>query len=214
MPLISGGGSGTASPLTTKGDLYGYSTVNARVPVGANGTVLTADSTQALGVKWAGVATGLVRQVPVNLTSPDASGNGYAALVVGSNIRVLVAGFVKDVVGDWWGIVRVPQDYGAAGTVVVSIAANATSGVTTMGLASNPVANAAGYDVALTAEADQDITVPGTAYFRKDVTFTLTPTIAAGNDLIVRVRHNGTAGNDTLAVDTLMFDAVFQYTAA
>lgn len=41
------------SPLTTKGDIYGYSTTNARVPIGTNGQVLTADSTQALGLKWA-----------------------------------------------------------------------------------------------------------------------------------------------------------------
>jgi hypothetical protein len=47
---------GTASPLTTKGDLYGYSTTNARVPVGTNGQVLTADSTAATGVAWATAA--------------------------------------------------------------------------------------------------------------------------------------------------------------
>jgi len=46
-------GSSLTSPLTTKGDVWGYSTTNARVPVGTNGQVLTADSTQALGVKWA-----------------------------------------------------------------------------------------------------------------------------------------------------------------
>jgi len=45
-----------ASPLTTKGDLYGYDTADARIPVGNNGEVLTADSTQTLGVKWAAVA--------------------------------------------------------------------------------------------------------------------------------------------------------------
>jgi hypothetical protein len=45
-------------PLTTKGDLFGFSTTNARIPVGANDTVLTADSTQALGVKWAAAAAG------------------------------------------------------------------------------------------------------------------------------------------------------------
>jgi hypothetical protein len=44
---------GSASPLTTKGDLYGYDTADARIPVGTNGHVLTADSTQTLGVKWA-----------------------------------------------------------------------------------------------------------------------------------------------------------------
>jgi hypothetical protein len=40
------------SPLTTKGDILGYSTTNDRVPVGTDGQLLTADSTQTLGVKW------------------------------------------------------------------------------------------------------------------------------------------------------------------
>jgi len=47
---------GASSPLTTKGDLYGFSTVDARIPVGANGQLLQADSTQALGVKWSTIA--------------------------------------------------------------------------------------------------------------------------------------------------------------
>jgi hypothetical protein len=49
---------GTTLPLTTKGDLFGYSTTNARVPIGTNGQVLTADSTEALGLKWAAAAGG------------------------------------------------------------------------------------------------------------------------------------------------------------
>jgi len=49
---------GAVSPLTTKGDVWGYSTLDARIPVGANDTVLTADSTQALGVKWAAASAG------------------------------------------------------------------------------------------------------------------------------------------------------------
>lgn len=50
----------STSPLTTKGDIYGHSTVDARIPVGTDGQLLSADSTQALGVKWiAAPATGL-----------------------------------------------------------------------------------------------------------------------------------------------------------
>jgi hypothetical protein len=44
---------GDASPLTTKGDLYGFDTEDNRIAIGINGQVLTADSTQALGLKWA-----------------------------------------------------------------------------------------------------------------------------------------------------------------
>lgn len=50
--------SGGSSPLTTKGDLYTYSTTDARLGVGTNGQVLTADSTAATGIKWATAAGG------------------------------------------------------------------------------------------------------------------------------------------------------------
>jgi hypothetical protein len=49
---------GAGSPLTTKGDLYTYSTTDARLGVGTNGQVLTADSAEATGLKWATAAGG------------------------------------------------------------------------------------------------------------------------------------------------------------
>lgn len=65
-----------SSPLTTKGDLYTYSTLDARLPVGTNGYVLTADSAEATGLKWAAVSgTGTVTSVSV------VSANGFAGSV-------------------------------------------------------------------------------------------------------------------------------------
>jgi hypothetical protein len=51
------------TPLTTKGDLFTFTTVDARLGVGTNGHVLTADSAQATGLKWAAAAGGKVLQV-------------------------------------------------------------------------------------------------------------------------------------------------------
>ncbi len=46
------------SPLTTKGDLMTYSTGNIRLGVGTDGFVLTADSAEASGIKWAAAPSG------------------------------------------------------------------------------------------------------------------------------------------------------------
>lgn len=48
-----------ASPLTTKGDVFTHNgSADSRLGVGTDGQVLTADSAQALGIKWATPAGG------------------------------------------------------------------------------------------------------------------------------------------------------------
>ena len=63
--------SGGSSPLTTKGDLYTYSTTDARLPVGTNGHTLVADSAQTTGLKWAAPSSGAL----VLITSATFSGS-------------------------------------------------------------------------------------------------------------------------------------------
>lgn len=52
LTAASSGAAPITSPLTTKGDLWGYDTASARVPVGADGTELIADSLDAQGVSY------------------------------------------------------------------------------------------------------------------------------------------------------------------
>lgn len=78
-------GSGASSPLTTKGDIYVHSTVDARLPVGTDGFLLSSDSTQTTGLKW--------------ITAPSASplttkGDLYGFSTVNVRIPVGANGFL------------------------------------------------------------------------------------------------------------------------
>lgn len=54
---LIGGTPGGSSPLTTKGDLYTYTTADDRLPVGTtNGEILTVDDTEPAGIRWASAA--------------------------------------------------------------------------------------------------------------------------------------------------------------
>ena len=56
------------SPLTTKGDIFVRSTVDTRLPVGANTQILAADSTEVTGLKWINVpATGVTSVAALTL---------------------------------------------------------------------------------------------------------------------------------------------------
>ena len=80
IPQYSGGGS---SPLTTKGDLYTFSTVDARLGIGANATMLMADSAAATGNKWVAL-------------SGDATIDVTGAITLASNLKIGSCGVTFD----------------------------------------------------------------------------------------------------------------------
>ena len=71
------------TPLTTKGDLFGFDTADARIPIGTNGHILTADSTQSLGLKWAAPASS-GGETLITTTEADNSVSSYTFSSLGS----------------------------------------------------------------------------------------------------------------------------------
>ncbi len=71
------------SPLTTKGDLFGFSTVDDRLPVGIDGQVLQAQSLEALGLKYVSLVS-----VKGDLMTFDTQ---LTQLPIGTNDQVLTA---------------------------------------------------------------------------------------------------------------------------
>ena len=156
------------------------------------------------------------KSYPVQLLNPrttSLSGNSFFSVLGLTDWDVGHWEFLKDVEGKIYGVVRVPATYISGGVIRLAIAANATSGVTRLQIGTKAVADGESLNPTLTDETAQDITVPGTAYLRKDVTFTLTETLAANDLLIVEIFHDGDHTNDTLAVNTLLFAAWLDVTA-
>jgi hypothetical protein len=80
-------------PTTTKGDISGFSTTQARIPISTNNFSLYGDSAQALGLKWAASSTSVMSGTGDVLYASGA--NTLARLGIGSTDDVLtVAGGV------------------------------------------------------------------------------------------------------------------------
>lgn len=58
--VVGGGGGAMPSPLTTKGDVFTFTTVDARLPVGNNDEFLVANSAEATGLEWRDVSESTV----------------------------------------------------------------------------------------------------------------------------------------------------------
>jgi hypothetical protein len=117
------------STATTKGDLLAAtaSATIARLGVGTNGQVLTADSTQATGIKWATPSTGESRgKQSITLSGTDIT-NQYIDLaqpIAASSLDVCCSGLVFNETVDY----TVSLTGGAGGVTRVSFIGDLATG--------------------------------------------------------------------------------------
>lgn len=168
---------------------------------------------------------GNTTRLPIDLKTPaisQSAGNSYwnviALTTPTPDFDMGVYEFLEDVDGGWFGEVDIPNTIGAtpAAKIILQVMANATSGVASIDVETRPRADGETLDVALDSTmAIQDVTMPTTAYELKEVTFTL-PTsgndhpVVAKDKLLVRIKHNGTKTEDTLAVPLLLVKAFLE----
>ena len=125
---MGGGEAGEDPPTTTKGDVSGFDTTFARIPIGSNDQVLTADSAQALGLKWA-TPTDIA---PPTTTKGDLSGfsTAQARIPVGANATVLTADSTQALGLTW----SAPAGAGKARFLGETILGTAGTNITLSGL--------------------------------------------------------------------------------
>ncbi len=99
---------GFTSPLTTKGDIHVYTTTDARLPIGTDTFVLTADSSQTSGMKWAAASGG------TSITGTTGATGGNATVTGGTSTTSANAGGSATITGG------TPGATGAGGPVVIN----------------------------------------------------------------------------------------------
>jgi hypothetical protein len=81
------------STLTTKGDIYAATAAStpARLAVGANGTTLVADSSEATGLKWAAASSGgMTLLSTTSLTGATTTISGISGIY--NNLHIVISG--------------------------------------------------------------------------------------------------------------------------
>jgi hypothetical protein len=170
--MADDGGGGGGGNLTTKGDLEVFTTSQTRLPVGTNGFVLKADSTEASGLKWTSSGAVDLSAVDQNIV-PDAN-----------NTRDLGSASKK-----WKDL------YLSGGSLILgttTLAVNETGNLTI-----TPEGNESPEPVSVASNSFSSIAVSGQTTVAADQvndTFTL---VGTGDTTITT-----TAGTDTVTIDT------------
>ena len=156
-------------------------------------------------------------EIGINFKNPrtaSLAGNSFANVIALTNIDLEVIEFVRDVQGRFYATAHIPSGYGTVATakVIFDIIANATTGDTRLQVSTKEVAEGETVNVSLTAITAQTVTVPGTAYLAKRVSFTIATAPVADDLIVIEFFHDGTNAADTLAVNTQIVNAYVELT--